>query len=134
MKSLGLIFIIALSTRVVAGPFSYECTIKGVYEEGNVGQLVDSKLIPYTNSTFRIDRKSGVVLGQLVSNSNYPIRQILDPGGPDQDYKVLWMSDQIFGTNGGRHVSYLTVNEYAKSESKPFVLVLGWNVLSGICH
>ncbi|WP_444902174.1 hypothetical protein ACJJIG_04390 [Microbulbifer sp. SSSA007] len=115
-----------------SGPFAYECNIKNEFQLNSDGQLVTEYKI-YSGKFFNVDRKTGVVLGGGVGNSSYKIKQIIDPGGKEQSFKLLWISHQITGVEGGHNSAYLTIKEYNENFLKPFILVLPNSMLTGTC-
>ena len=128
-------FIVALffSFECSAAALSYECLIldeKIVEDNGSL--QTDHKF--YKGNKFNVDKASGVVLGGGLGNSSYPTKIVLDPGGKEQSYKLIYLSREITGTNGGRNAVYLTIQEYSESMDKPFVVITGLGVLSGVCN
>lgn len=133
MKRMSLVLFLFFCPFVFSASSSYVCTVAGVYSLSTNGILADSGKSPYLDAKFNVDRASGVVLGD-VGNSTYPIKQVLDPGGPEQSYKVIWMSPLVKGTETGRNVGFLEVNEYSEHRSKPFVLNDGMFIMAGTCE
>ena len=133
MKRMSLVLFLCFSPFVFSASSSYVCRVTGVYSLSTDGILADSRKSPYLDAKFNVDRASGVVLGD-VGNSTYPIKQVLDPGGPEQSYKVIWMSPLVKGTETGRNVGFLEVNEYSEHRSKPFVLNDGMFIMAGTCE
>lgn len=132
MKNILIIGFLTLPLICLADDFSYECEINGEYIFGEKGNLISDEKI-YSGQKFNVDRKSGVVLGGGVGNSSYPAKEVLDPGGKEQSYKLIWISKDVVGTGGGKNVVYLSVEEFAEGLEKPFVLVAGSRTLSGLC-
>ncbi len=133
MKWMLLVFSLCFSPFVFSASSSYVCTVAGVYSHSSDGTLVDSEKPPYLGAKFNVDRASGEVLGDI-GNSTYPIKQVLDPGGPEQSYKLIWMSPVVKGTESGRNIGTLEVKEYAEHRSKPFVLNDGMFIMAGTCE
>ncbi len=132
MKNFILLILLSVTSSALGDAFSYECDIVGEYVHGTKGELVPDKK-EYAGGKFYVERKLGVVLGNYLGNSSYPSRQVLDPGGASQAYKLIWVSKDLEGTTGGKNVGYLSVQEYAQGAKKPFVLVTDSRVLSGEC-
>lgn len=126
-----LIFMLLPSTAY-AGPYSYECEVYGEYVYSTYGELTPEKKI-YFGEKFNVERKSGVVLGGSVGNSSYPTKTVIDMGGKEQSYKLLWVSKEVDDTNGGKNAVYLSIEEFNENFLKPFTLVVGSTVLSGLC-
>lgn len=123
-----------LSTIANADPYTYSCEINGEYSFDKQGQLVPQNLKIYLGQKFNVERKSGVVLGGGVGNSSYPTKKVLDPGGKEQSYKLIWISEDVVGTNGGKNIGYMNIEEYNAKRQKPFSMIVGSGVLTGLCQ
>ena len=132
MKHFIPLIMLLVTSSVLGDVYNYECDIVGEYIYGAKGELVPEKK-EYAGDKFYVERKLGVVLGSSLGNSSYPSRQVLDPGGVRQAYKLIWVSKELEGTNGGKNVGYLNVQEFVKGAEKPFVLIVDSRVLSGVC-
>lgn len=132
MKILLLLLVTILSTQALAGSFSYSCTVNGEYVFGSNGELISDNRA-YFGQTFNVERKSGVVLGEAIGNSSYPTKTVIDVGSQEQSYKLLWVSKEVIGSNNGRNAVYLNIEEFNQSASKPFSMVVGSRVVSGVC-
>jgi len=115
-----------------AGPIEYNCQIKYEYSLTSIGELSEGKMI-YKGEIFHIERPSGTVLGGGLGNRFYPTKIIIDPGSKEQNFKLLYLSNPVKGTENGKNAVYIEVKEYAKTYEKPFVAVTNTKVLSGIC-
>lgn len=133
MKHLLLLLLLAISSSVSGDAIIYECEIFGEHIHGANGELVSDKQL-YIGGKFHVERRSGVVLGGGLDNSTYPTKQVLDPGGVNHAYKLIWISQDVVGTNGGKNVGYLQVKEFSEGVEKPFVLINGFRTLSGKCR
>lgn len=128
-----LLLMLFLTLPVFANPFSYSCKITSEYNLSSDGELLlDNKI--YAGSEFKVDRKTGVVLGGGVGNSSYPIIEVLDSGEQGQTYKLLMLSKTITGTSNGRNVMFLNIREYETGDKKPFTLLVNTRVLTGLCE
>lgn len=132
MKIITLIMALLLSGYGYADAYSYSCQIHGEYVLGNDGKLTPNEKI-YFGGEFNVERKSGVVLGGGVGNSSYPTKTVIDFGGKNQAYKLIWLSRDVTGTNGGKNAVYLTIEEYNENEFKPFSMIVSSRVLTGVC-
>ena len=129
-----ILVVLALSAfRIFAAPYSYKCTVKNELRTNDNGNLVNGHQI-YIASVFNVDRKSGVVLGDTLGNSSYKTKTVIDPGGEEQYFKLLWLSHPVAGIIGGVNSVYLSIEEFNENYLKPFVLVNGNTVLSGTCE
>lgn len=132
LKSALIVFISILSSSVYAGPYSYSCVIEKDYLLSNNGSLSADHVL-YSGFEFNVDRSSGHVLGDVISNASYANKIVLDAGSDQQAFKAIWFSKEFGGTNSGRNAQYLSVEEFEDGPSKPFVLVEGSRVLTGVC-
>lgn len=75
-----------------------------------------------------------MVLGGGLGNTAYPTKNVIDLGGNGNSYKLIWISQEIAGSVGGRNVVYLDVKEYHESPAKPFTMIVNSKTLSGLCN
>lgn len=134
MRYLILLIAPLFSCLSYAGAYSYSCEINGEYTFGSDGKLVPADPKIYLGKKFSVERKSGVVLGGGVGNSSYPSKSVIDTGSKQQAYKLIWISKEVVGTNGGRNAVYLSVKEYNENDTKAFSMIVGSEVLSGVCQ
>ena len=114
------------------GEKEYHCTIKAVFNlsgDGNLKLLGDNGLL----GTFIVDKTSGLVKGDWLSNEYWPTKTIIDSGSSKQSFKLLILSEDVIGTNGGKHAQYLRVEEYAETFEKPFMHTDGSDITTGVC-
>jgi hypothetical protein len=129
---LSILAFLGISTHAWSGPNQYECTISEDLVLTSEGLLDSSEQI-YLGGVFHVERATGVVLGGGLGNSTYPIKQIIDPGGTDQSFKLLWISAPVASTEAGRNSVYLSIREYEDKFLKPFLAVASSHVVSGVC-
>ena len=118
--------------NLYAGPVEYKCEINYEYFLTSSGELKEEKRI-YKGEKFHIERPTGTVLGGGLGNHFYPTKKIIDPGSKEQNFKLLYLSKHVVGTENGKNAVYIEVNEYAETYEKPFVVITNTKVLSGIC-
>ena len=53
--------------------------------------------------------------------------------GSKQSFKLLILSEDLIGPNGGKHAQYLQVEEYAETFEKPFMHTDGSDITTGVC-
>ncbi len=129
-----ILFFCLFPTLAFAETYSYECKVVEELSLQEDGRLITKKNNIYKNKTFHVDRNTGTVLGGGLGNSSYKTKTILDPGGTQQSFKLIWLSHPVRGTNNkGKNAVYLLVQEFYETPEKPFVLVTGFTTLSGIC-
>jgi len=135
MKRLFLlitIFSLLSSHSSWGGVKEYHCTIKSVFQlsgDGNLKLLDDNGLL----GTFVVDKTSGLVKGDWLDNEHWPTKMIIDSGSSEQSYKLLILSKDVVGPNGGKHAQYLQVEEYVETFEKPFTHINGSIVTTGAC-
>ena len=126
-------FLLSLSLPVAAGQYDYNCTINFDYQPTKNGELTQNNKI-FQGDTFHVDRATGLILGDAITNSSYPNKVVIDKGSMGkQAFKAVWFSNEVYGTNGGRNAEYLTIHEFENATEKPFVYVSGSRVFSGVC-
>ncbi len=133
-RLLLLTFIFALlnSHSAWGGDKEYHCKIKSIFDlsdDGNLKLSDNNRLL----TTFLVDKTSGLMKGGWLGNEVWPIKTIIDSGGSKQAFKLLTLSADVWGTNGGKNASYLYVMEYADSTEKPFMYTSGFKVVTGVC-
>jgi hypothetical protein len=131
-RTISILLLSFFSPYVTAGVHAYECKIKSELHTNNAGLLISKNKI-YLSGVFNVERKTGVVLGGGLGNSSYKTKTVIDPGGKEQSFKLLWESHPVVGISGGINSVYLTVEEFNENYLKPFIVVVGNTVLSGTC-
>ncbi len=134
MKSVIFFITFLFCSFSYANSDTYSCVIMGEYKISDTGKLIPDDQNVYIGQKFNVERKSGVVLGGGVGNSSYPTKTVIDNGGKDQAYKLIWISNEVIGTDDGRNAVYISIEEYNKGEIKPFSMIEGSKVLSGNCQ
>lgn len=134
MKFLLLSVLFLFPSLIFASDNSYTCQINGEYKISDNGKLLPDNQNIYIDKIFNVERKSGVVLGGGVGNSSYPTKSVIDIGSKDQSFKLIWISKDVIGTNGGKNAVYLTIDEFINGDIKPFSMILSSKVLSGTCQ
>jgi hypothetical protein len=77
---------------------------------------------------FTVNRKTGAYVSRFFSNEVWK-KYILDIGSKEQSFKVLSTS-----TGGYMHTQYLQIDLYDESIIKPFRLIIGSTVFTGVCN
>lgn len=126
------LFFLALG-QAHAGTSEYQCQVLGEYTVDQMGQISGDRKKLYLNSQFKISRKNGNMSG-VIGNNLYRRKQVIDAGGPLQSFKVLSISKEISSSTNSKNVLFLNVEEFAQSDNKPFFMVNGDSILSGVCH
>lgn len=119
---------------VFGGELAYECVVLSAQQISDNGVLEPSLRV-YEGKTFNVERSTGVVLGGGLGNSDYPTKNILDPGNSQMSYKLIWISNEVYGGEMPSHnVVYLEIKEWSDNFLKPFILVTSGRVLTGTCR
>ena len=129
----GLLFLIATGTAASAAGPVYECEVLFEEDIGKNGKL-EAGIKLYVGRTFHVDRATGTVLGRVLSNSSYATRTVIDPGSEEQSFKLISISAEVGGTDGGHNAAYLEIKEFESGYLKPFILVNNGRVLTGTCE
>jgi hypothetical protein len=136
LKLLPIVLSLA-SSLSMAGPNTYECTVVqavGVNDSGDV-DLASAKrpvLKDYVGQKFMIDRASGKITGQLVTNQtpNTVSTKVLNNRTGSNAYRVI----SEFGPNPS--ILYIQVNDYGQptnSMSIPFIGFRWSEAFIGVC-
>ena len=151
---LRLVFVLLLLSSpniyAVEAPLTLNCFIKGVYVTQWNGRLEKvSKTRPFQitsilefigiratmrlyddaeGAEFTVNRKTGAYVSRFFSNEVWK-KYILDIGSKEQSFKVLSTS-----TGGYMHTQYLQIDLYDESIIKPFRLIIGSTVFTGVCN
>lgn len=129
---LTVIFALFNSYSSWGGEKEYHCTIKSVFKltgDGNLKSYDNNSLL----TTFLVDKNSGLVKGYWINNEVWVTKTIIDSGSSEQSFKLLILSRDVVGPNGGKHAQYLQVEEYVETFEKPFTHINGSIVTTGAC-
>ena len=135
MKRLFLlttIFSLLSSHSSWGGVKEYHCAIKSVFKLTSDG-ILKSYSSPSLLTTFLVDKNSGLVKGYWINNEVWVTKTIIDSGSSEQSFKLLILSRDVVGPNGGKHAQYLQVEEYVETFEKPFTHINGSIVTTGAC-
>ena len=98
-----------------------------------IHEVSNSFYKPLINESFNLERKTGVMSGAL-RNDYVTKPNIIDMGGKDNSYKVVTTLTTNQGYGKGSNVHVLIVDEYVKTDSKPFVYLWNSDIFTGICE
>ncbi len=141
MKKLFLLlFLISINSYGNDG--IYECSVKTVSNVKNNGELhtlnrsnknIDPILSSYIGTKFTIEKKTGVIKGNVISNqsSNLTKTTVLNESDGMNSFQVL----SIFGPNPS--ILYIRVNDYLKKSSNqeyPFDGYRWGEYITGVCR
>lgn len=132
MRSLkaALVFtsLIGTSVAVPAGEVNYRCTVLTVQELDEWGMLQESSLPAIgTGAEFVVDRRTGLIAGDLLVNAEATSVQVIHPGGHGFDFTVV---------SNFRHsyAEVVWIQEQAGAPAKPFVALSLDGVVTGTCE
>ena len=155
IKILLVILTLLFSTHSFGFDYAREslnCIVSDAHEKNDAGRLNRSipinskdsywlkfkKLIGFEESAsihsdaiksrFSINRQSGKISGSHISNEDWN-NQVVDRGSREQSLKIISKSRA-----GYIHMMYLQADLYVESEKKPFILIDGSAIFSGICE
>jgi hypothetical protein len=114
---------------VYSGSANYLCKIMNILELSDDGNLSDSQTFKFmVGKTFFVDRVSGVIHGNGVSNSNLSgTPRVLDSGSSQQAFKVMTEYAPMVS------VAYLEIKEYSDFNEKSFIFYRLHDVYTGTC-
>lgn len=133
-RSMALVCIGSLNCFPVvnAATANYICTVENESQLASNGKLKPAGAV-YKGQQFSVDRATGSMDGGVV-NRSYSEKMVIDPGGQSQSFKLLSLSAEVLTTDRGKNALYLSVQENAESVEKPFLLVDGSRILTGLCQ
>ncbi|MEX8517838.1 MAG: hypothetical protein AB3X44_04860 [Leptothrix sp. (in: b-proteobacteria)] len=129
---IALLLTFIFTQGAIAGKNSYQCVIKEHLFLSKAGALARPPKPYHIGQRFAIDRSSGVFTGPeevlTLQESNY---RILAPGNAKNAFSVVATAAN---DSGGMHFTVITIEEFSEGPAKPFVLLNGSSVLSGVCE
>ena len=120
------------AASAVAGD-DYRCTIEKVATPTeNSGSVQKMLAAYYVGKIFTAERRTGLMAGALKNTFEKP-PTVVDEGSEQSSFKVV--TTLTVGEPGvvGSSIKVLVVNEFAKSDKKPFLFLDIDNVYSGTC-
>jgi len=141
MKKLLALILTLIVTNSHAGNTSYSCIVKYAGEVSNAGDMdyatnvhkgKNGMLSSYIGTTFTVDRNTGAVIGEIVSNqsANAIKTEILSNGSGGNAFRLLTR----FGPNPS--ILYLQINDYPaykNGNESPFIGFRWSESISGSC-
>lgn len=127
-KTIFVMFVL-FSTCTFAGKFDYQCEILDVAFVGDTGRIDLVAKSPLVGKRFAVDRASG----DLVGGDLFPVGtpRLLSGGNKDNAFKVIWSGP---ARNNGVLLDTLSIEEFARSERKPFAYHSGGRLVTGLCN
>lgn len=113
---------------------NYKCVIDRVEQSHtDSGSSVNLYRNSYIGKVFNVERNSGLMVGAL-NNSYITIPQIIDKGSKSNSYKVITTLKLDEGTGNGSNLYALIIDEFVKSQNKPFTFLQNNMVYFGNCE
>lgn len=124
------IFALLLSQSVFAGEKTYRCEVlSDAYIKSN-GELAVVSDSPRIGQEFAVIKRTGEVIGDVIDSLKNP--KIIASGSSGNAYKVIWVQKSA-GKNGA-FVDYLSIEEFASGQKKPFGFFSGGLLMTGVCE
>ena len=136
MKNIKFMIALLLFISVSAEANSdYKCTIKRIStaEDAPNSTLKSYEKDGYIGKQFTVERRTGNMVG-AIKNSYVTRPQVIDSGSKDNSFKVVTTMRLEDGAGWGTNIYALTINEYIKSPTKPFVFLENDVVFFGTCE
>lgn len=119
-------------------PDIFDCRIQQYFQQDDNGVLFDLLIEPKTafvqetkGASLLVDRSSGKVLTKAHALGFLPnyVPDVAELGNDKQSFKVRYTTP----SGPYLHLAYLEIKTYALTKQKPFVLIDGESVFSGVC-
>lgn len=115
-----------------SGPDSYECSVTEQLFLQDGGSLERPPIPFLLGKTFTVNRNTGAIVGEGSSSWFFAAHEtrILTRGNEHSSFVATNVAP---AREGGVHHTTLFIREYHKARLKPFVVLDGVQVLSGVC-
>lgn len=112
-----------------SGATEYTCIVENEVNTKNKSFIEDSV---YAGSSFSVNRSTGLITGQLISDRGYDKSIVMHPGDSKNAFKVIsYAYLDLMETKA--NIQYIYIASYDKASKKPFVYHNGLFLLSGYC-
>lgn len=128
---LGLIAVFIASGSVAAGNRSYQCQIKEYFHLSADGALVRPPEPYLLDRRFAVDRQTGVLTGDVGFAFEGTGYRVLASGNSESSFISTFSS---VAAGNGLHFVFVRIQEFEQGKHKPFVILDGGSVVSGICE
>lgn len=125
--------LVAAPSVSVAGPNSYQCLIGEALFLTDEAKLRRPPDPIWIGRRFAVDRNTGALVGPETSLWSFrdSTATVLARGNSDNSFIVVLASP---AAKEGAHVTKIVVQEYKSGPQKPFVVLTGTQVFTGICE
>ena len=123
----------------VAHANSIRCKLVQVLELNADGSLQQNGLASaYAQNDLVVDMATGTIYHHGFGNESYPIKTVLDAGSRSSSFKLLSSSipgpASDFENATFVNTVFLQIDVWAEGFEKPFIVVEGQNVGTGVCQ
>lgn len=134
IRQYGLALVVALfATGVVAGTNGYQCVVSTEAELQGDGALGKPRKISALGKKFAVDRRNGALVepdGEYWSFGGSSA-VVLSKGNSENSFVSVTTSP---ARETGVHATFVRVQEYEQGKLKPFIVVTGGVVYTGVCE
>lgn len=123
------IFSMLGSSLVLGGTTEYKCTVETEINTKNKSFIENSV---FTGELFTVNRVTGLIKGELVSDKGYDKSIVLHPGDSKNGFKVISYA-YLDLPETKANIQYLYINSYDKTDKKAFLYHNGLFLLTGYC-
>ena len=128
------IALLVIGMKVWAVGPDYKCKIERLsFASGDSGSSYETYKELYLGKEFTVDRKSGVMVGEL-KNSYVTRPQVIDFGSSENSYKVVTTMRTDQGAGAGSNIYALNIEEFESGPKKPFVFMENNRIFFGFCE
>lgn len=134
-----LLLALAMVSPFAAFAESMRCELRQVLELSGDGDLVPNRLKEaYLAGDLVVDMATGVIYHSGFGNESYPLKTILDAGSRSSSFKVI--ASSIPGkASDFDHAMFVNtvvmqIDTWVEASEKPFVVIEGSNIGTGVCQ
>jgi len=127
---ISIFSVTSFSGNTIGATNSYQCQITSDATIGDDGNIAIHPKSLNLGKKFAVDRKTGVVIGDVFFTFGEP--KVFAVGSKDNAFKVIWIKNA--GGSNGMFIDYLSIEEFAKGDKKPFAYFTGSQITSGLCE
>ena len=111
---------------------NYKCVITDYTDAAKDKKTEKFERQNYAGKEFRVDRVSGLMIGQL-KNTYGTLPTVIETGGKENSFMVVTTMRRSEGAGAGANIHVLIVSEYVDSAKKPFTYLWNSEVFTGSC-
>jgi hypothetical protein len=131
MKYILAVLVMTFSMQAFSGKFGYECVVESSYRVSGEGELIRNSTMVFEGEKFSVSRETGEVAGfQAVSSMRAKQLSVINQGTSEMSFKSIALFSH---PNVGGEINVIEIEEFVESDEKPFVMMRGVTIFSGIC-